>query len=132
MYLNNLIDKEDVLTDLEGIKEMKYPDDFIEVGEDGTQKKKRTGPIVKYGDVVRKIEGARPAIYKMNTGEVEELNRIAGAYRPEDRRQPYVPGEERKTEKPEDGKEELIPGVRVETIKDCNITVNIGKEDKRR
>ena len=128
MYLNNLIDKEDLLTDLEDIKTMKYPDDYVEIGSDGKERKKRTGPVVKYGDVVKKIEGAQPAIYKMNTGEVEELNRAAGAYRPEDRRHPYVPEEERKPEKPEDNMEELVPGVSVGTIKDCSITVNIGKE----
>ena len=44
MYLNNLIDKEDVLTDLEGIRTMKFPDDFIEVDGDGAQRRKRTGP----------------------------------------------------------------------------------------
>ena len=112
MYLNNLIDKEDVLTDLEDIKTMKYPDDFVEIGSDGKERRKRTGPVVKYGDVVKKIEGTQPAIYKMNTGEVEELNRAAGAYRPEDRRHPYVPEEDRKPEKPEDNKEELVPGIR--------------------
>ena len=127
MYLNNLIDKEDVLTDLEGIRTMKFPDDFIEVDGDGAQRRKRTGPVVKYGDVVKKIEGAQPAIYKMNTGEVEELNRISEAYRPEDRRRPYTPEQRQAPEKPE-GKDGLIPGVNVGTIKDCSITVNIGKE----
>lgn len=128
MYLNNLIDKEDTLTEVEKIRVMKYPEDFVEVAEDGSEKKKRTGPVVRYGDVVRAIEGTTPAIYKMKVQEVDELNRMAGAYRPEDRQRPYVPETEQRTEKPEEKKEELVPGVNVATIKDCSITVNIGKE----
>ena len=130
MYLNNLIDKEDTLEELEKIRAMSYPDDFVEVAEDGTQKKKRTGPVVKYGDVVRAVEGMTPAIYKMRVQEVDELNKATEMYRPEDRRQPYVPEKEQKPKEPEEREEDLMPGVKISKIKDCNITVNISKGGK--
>lgn len=151
MYLNNLIDKEDTLEELEKIRAMNYPDDFVEVAEDGTQKKKRTGPVVKYGDVVRAVEGMTPAIYKMRVQEVDELNKATEMYRPEDRRQPYVPEEANKqyakggvmpgtseyTAEPgeeirplDEMKDDLMPGVKISKIKDCSITVNINKGGK--
>lgn len=151
MYLNNLIDKEDTLTEVEKIRVMKYPEDFVEVAEDGSEKKKRTGPVVRYGDVVRAIEGTTPAIYKMKVQEVDELNRMAGTYRPEDKQQPYtpegtnkqyakggvIPGTTEYTAEPgekirtlDEMKDELMSGVKISKIKDCTITVNISKGGK--
>lgn len=151
MDLNDLIDKNDAMTNLEKLKVLRYPEDFVEMTEDGSFKKKRVGPVVKYAEVARAVEDTTPAIYKMKVQEVDELNKMAGAYRPEDRQQPYVPEEANKqyakggvmpgtseyTAEPgeeirplDEMKDDLMPSVKISKIKDCSITVNISKGGK--
>ena len=123
MYLNGLVQIEDVIEGLEQLSTVRSYE-----GE---------GPFVKYSDVIRSVKETTPAIYKMTAADARKLNEAAtGRGTPRNAGTVEVKIEadteeaQGKIEALSGAIEDLQPRIRVSTIRDCPITINICKDDR--
>lgn len=146
MHMNNLVNKEEVIGSLECMSVLRFPEDVLVPSENGWKPREGLGPIVKFSDAVKIVQEVRPAIYSMTAEEAKKMNDMqTGA-----RRAPWIPEDksrrgisievEADTSRAQEQIEnlttaaenlaDLLPSIKINTIRDCSITVNIynGKE----
>ena len=127
MYMNSLVLIEDVIEKMEHLSTVS-----TQTG---------SGPLVRYSDVIRAVKETERAIYKLPAEDIKKLNEAAaGGKDPQRAAKRMSAGtiEARVEVDTEDAMnnveelskaiEDLQPRIRVSTIRDCPITINICKE----
>lgn len=146
MHMNNLVNKEEVIGSLECMSVLRFPEDVLVSTESGWKPREGLGPIVKFSEVMKAVNEVQPAIYSMKAEEAKKMNDMQAGTR----RAPWIPEDKSRrgisievdadTSKAQENianltaeienLAELMPSIKVNTIRDCSITVNVynGKE----